>query len=81
MPARIVTLTLNPAVDLACTADSVVPVHKIRATAEQFDPGGGGINVARTLRALGGHALAVLMAGGRTGLFLRELLDEKGMNP
>ncbi len=78
-PPRIVTLTLNPAIDLACKANSVVPVHKIRTTAEQFDAGGGGINVARVLRTLGVDALAILMAGGTTGQFLRELLDEKGI--
>ena len=76
---RIVTLTLNPAIDLACMAHSVVPVHKIRTTAEQFDAGGGGINIARVLRTLGTDALAILMAGGATGQFLRELLDEKGI--
>ncbi len=78
-PPRIVTLTLNPAIDLACMAHSVIPVHKIRTTAEQFDAGGGGINVARVLRTLGMDALAILMAGGATGQFLRELLDEKGV--
>jgi 6-phosphofructokinase 2 len=78
-PPRIVTLTLNPAIDLACIAQSVVPVHKIRTTAEQFDAGGGGINIARVLRTLGVDALAILMAGGATGQFLRELLDEKGL--
>lgn len=60
-------------------AHSVVPVHKIRTTAEKFDAGGGGINVARVLRTLGMDALAILMAGGATGQFLRELLDEKGV--
>lgn len=79
MPARIVTLTLNPAVDLACEADSVQPTRKVRTTSEQFDPGGGGINVARVVNELGGESLAVLMAGGATGQFLRELLDREGV--
>jgi 6-phosphofructokinase 2 len=74
--SRIITLTLNPAVDLACEADSIVPTRKVRTSAEQFDPGGGGINVARVVRELGGEALAVLLAGGGTGRFLQELLDE-----
>ena len=78
-PPRIVTLTLNPAIDLACKAHTVVPGQKIRTTAEQFDAGGGGINIARVLHTLGTDALAILMAGGTTGQFLRELLDEKGI--
>jgi 6-phosphofructokinase 2 len=77
--ARIVTLTLNPAVDLATTAPAVRPTHKIRTTGEHVDPGGGGINVARVVHALGGETLAVLCAGGATGRFLTELLDEAGV--
>jgi len=77
--ARIVTLTINPAVDLACEAESVRPTRKIRTTAEQFDPGGGGVNVARVVNELGGESLAVLLAGGATGQFLRELLDREGV--
>src|SRR5579871_478683 len=45
--APIVTLTMNPAIDLSCMAESVSPTHKIRTFDEQLDPGGGGINVAR----------------------------------
>ena len=41
MPHRIVTLTLSPAVDLACTAPYIRPTHKIRSFNERFDPGGG----------------------------------------
>jgi 6-phosphofructokinase 2 len=63
----IVTLTLNPSIDAACQADQVHPIHKIRTSEERFDPGGGGINVARVIRELGGEALAVYFAGGITG--------------
>ncbi len=79
MTPRIVTLTLNPAIDLASAAPSVRPVHKIRTSGEHVDPGGGGINVARVVHALGGDALAVLVQGGATGRFLTELLDEAGV--
>jgi 6-phosphofructokinase 2 len=75
MSARVVTLTLNPAVDLASTAENVVPTHKIRTFNEQVDAGGGGINVARVIRALGGEALALIMTGGATGRLIEELLD------
>lgn len=73
--ARIVTLTLNPAVDIACTAPAVVPTHKIRTSDERFDPGGGGINVARVLHALGCDALALIMTGDVTGQLVEELLE------
>ena len=76
---RIVTLTMNPAVDLACTAASVRPTHKIRTFDERFDPGGGGINVARVAHALGGDSRALILTGGVTGRLVEELLDEGGV--
>ncbi|UFN47313.1 1-phosphofructokinase family hexose kinase [Roseomonas sp. OT10] len=77
--ARIVTLTLNPSIDIACEAEKVMPIRKIRTTNERQDPGGGGINVARVVTAFGGDALALVLAGGVTGQFLSELLEEGGV--
>ena len=79
MTARIATLTLNPAVDLACTAAAVRPTHKVRTFDERLDPGGGGINVARVIHALGGEALALIATGGVTGRLIEELVDEAGV--
>src|SRR5579864_8933195 len=79
MQPRLITLTLNPALDLAADADSVVPTHKIRMHHEHADPGGGGINVARVLHALGGDTLAIIAAGGASGRVLEEMLDEAGV--
>ncbi|MGG5888962.1 1-phosphofructokinase family hexose kinase [Falsiroseomonas sp. HC035] len=75
----ILTLTANPSVDLACEAEAVRPVRKIRTKNERFDPGGGGVNVARVVRELGGQALAVLLAGGVTGRLIEELVDAAGI--
>ena len=79
MQQRIVTLTLNPTVDIASDADAVQPVRKIRTRAETFDPGGGGVNVSRVVRELGGDTLAVILAGGISGRLLEELLDQGGV--
>lgn len=76
MPPRIITLTLNPALDIACTARRVVHTHKIHTRDDHLDPGGGGINVARVLNELGGDTLAVMMAGGVTGALIEEFLNE-----
>ena len=78
-PPRIVTLTLNPAVDFVSTAPALGATHKIRTHDEHVDPGGGGVNVARVVHALGGETLAVFAAGGVTGRFLGELLQEAGV--
>ncbi|WP_421999268.1 1-phosphofructokinase family hexose kinase [Reyranella sp.] len=74
MPARIATLTVNPAVDMATVAPSVRPGHKIRTFDERYDAGGGGINVARVVGELGGQALALFASGGVTGRFVEEFL-------
>ncbi len=79
MAPRILTLTLNPTVDVAADAPAVQPVRKIRTTNESFDPGGGGVNVSRVLRELGGETLALVLAGGVTGHLLAELLAEGGV--
>lgn len=79
MNARIVTLTLNPAVDIACATPIVRPEHKLRTSGEHYDPGGGGVNVARVIHDLGGQARAIILVGGATGLLYEELLGAHGV--
>ncbi|WP_218003955.1 1-phosphofructokinase family hexose kinase [Nocardia pneumoniae] len=75
----IVTLTMNPAVDLATRVAKVVPVDKMRCAAPRFDPGGGGINVARTVAALGVEVMAVFPSGGYSGKLLEQLVRDAGV--
>jgi 6-phosphofructokinase 2 len=75
----IVTLTLNAAIDGAAEAEAIRPIHKIRTWAERYDPGGGGINVARVIKELGGSALAVYLSGGATGPILDQLVQAAGI--
>ncbi|WP_237151490.1 1-phosphofructokinase family hexose kinase [Oryzibacter oryziterrae] len=75
----IVTLTLNPSIDDTAEADVVRHTHKIRITAEQYDPGGGGINVTRVIKELGGNSIALYMSGGTTGQVFDELLGSRGI--
>ncbi len=75
----ILTLTLNPALDLAAHAAEVRPVHKIRLSGEHFDPGGGGVNVARAAHRLGAAVRALFLAGGPTGALIGELLAAEGV--
>lgn len=76
---RIVTLTMNPALDITTSVDVVQPTSKLRCSATRYDPGGGGVNVARIAHALGGSAFAVLPAGGSHGGLLTRLLSEAGV--
>jgi 6-phosphofructokinase 2 len=77
--AAIVTSTMNPALDIATSTQRVEPAHKLRCTAPRYDPGGGGINVARAVHALGGEAVAIFPAGGAAGEMIRHMLDEEGV--
>lgn len=77
--ARIVTVTMNPALDISTCAEVVVPTDKIRCSTARYDPGGGGINVARVARALGAAVVAMFPAGGASGDLITELLESAGL--
>ncbi len=77
MHDRIATLTMNPAIDATTRVDHVREGEKLRCEEPRRDPGGGGINVARAVVELGGEALALYPAGGRTADWLGDLLDEE----
>lgn len=72
--ARIYTLTLAPSLDSATLTAQIYPEGKLRCTAPVFEPGGGGINVARAIVHLGGQATAIFPSGGATGEHLCALL-------
>jgi 6-phosphofructokinase 2 len=76
---RIVTLTLNPALDKSTSVERFVPEQKLRCQPLQMDAGGGGINVSKGIRKLGGQSIAVFPAGGHTGTILRQLVEAAGI--
>ena len=49
---RIVTLTMNPALDIATSTATVQRTEKLRCSAARYDPGGGGVNVAHVADVL-----------------------------
>ncbi len=75
----IITVTVNPALDRSAVVDHVIADRKLRCSAPDRDPGGGGINVSRALHRLGGQSQAIYTAGGATGEQLSELLSEEGI--
>lgn len=77
---KIVTLTLNPALDKSTAIDRLQPEKKLRCDQPTFDPGGGGINVSRAIKILGGESLAIYAAGGMEGEKLKELLTGEGID-
>lgn len=66
---------MNPAIDVSASVPYVIPGEKLRCGPPKYEPGGGGINVARAIQRLGGESLALFPAGGPAGLLLCSLLD------
>ncbi|MGL4205932.1 MAG: 6-phosphofructokinase II [Aeromonadaceae bacterium] len=75
----IATLTFSPSLDSATVTERLYPEGKLRCAQPVFEPGGGGINVARAIKRLGGEALAIYPAGGPTGEHLSALLKAEGL--
>lgn len=75
----ILTVTLNPALDLETETPLLEPGHKLRCSEPRRDPGGGGINVARAVTLLGGQATAILAAGGGAGDTIAARLEADGI--
>lgn len=76
----IVSITLNPTIDKSSSVDRVVAERKLYCKPPRFEPGGGGVNVSRAIKKLGGKSLLLYPAGGMTGKRLQELLDEEGLD-
>lgn len=74
---KILTITLNPSIDKSIMVAALIPDQKLRCYATKFEAGGGGINVARAIKRLGGEPTAWFLAGGYFGDFLTALIKKK----
>jgi len=76
----IITLTINPCIDTSSSVKQVVPENKLRCRSPFYEPGGGGINVSRAIKRLGGESLALCTSGGLYGEMLQKLLANEKVN-
>jgi 6-phosphofructokinase 2 len=74
---NIVTVTFSPCIDKSTSVPALIPEKKLKCAAPKLEPGGGGINVARAIIKLGGEAIAVYPAGGYTGKYFNQLLEDE----
>jgi 6-phosphofructokinase 2 len=77
--ADILTVTMNPALDVSAGTRQVHPTSKLRCDSVQRHAGGGGVNVARVVHRLGGDCAALCMVGGPSGEMLTTLLQAEGV--
>ncbi|HBA71616.1 MAG: phosphofructokinase [Geobacteraceae bacterium GWC2_55_20] len=76
----IITLTMNPAIDKSANVAQVIVERKLYCHSPRFEPGGGGVNVSRAIRKLGGESMALFPCGGPTGEYLLDLLKQEGLD-
>ena len=75
----ILTVTLNPAVDLYLSVEELSVDDVNRVLWFRRDPGGKGINVSRVIHELGGKSIALSLLGGETGEEIFRHLHAKGI--
>lgn len=76
----IVTITMNPALDKSTTVPKLAPEKKMRCTQMITEAGGGGINVSKAIKKLGGDTIAIFPSGGMNGKKIEEYLSAQGIN-
>lgn len=75
----IITVTMNPAIDKTVDIGTLVPGGLNRINRVEYDAGGKGINVSKTIRELGGSSIAAGFLGGNNGKTIASVLKEKGI--
>lgn len=75
--SSIVTITFSPCIDRYATVAQLIPDSKLKCSSSVLQPGGGGINVARVVKKLGGEVTAIYPSGGYTGAHFNRLLAKE----
>lgn len=73
----IITVTMNPAIDKTVEIDQLLPGGLNRIRKVEYDAGGKGNNVSKTIRELGGTSIATGFLGGNAGKTIQSVLDKK----
>lgn len=74
---NLITLTLNPAIDVHCQTDTFVPFHENLAEVTSRDLGGKGINISRALYANSVFSIPVIVVGKESYAEFQEGLNHQ----
>ena len=72
-----ITVTMNPAIDKTVEIPLLRAGGLNRIQKVEYDAGGKGINVSKTIRELGGESIAAGFLGRNAGRIIQHVLDEK----
>ena len=72
----IITVTMNPAIDKTLDVENFTGGAVHRVTNVIQDAGGKGINVSKTVQALGGETIATGFLGGSAGRMIEHALNQ-----
>lgn len=75
----IVTVTMNPAIDKTVEIDTLLPGGLNRIQKVEYDAGGKGINVSKTVCEMGGTTIATGFLGGNAGKTIENVLRDKNI--
>ena len=75
----IVTVTMNPAIDKTVEIGYLQQGGLNRISKVEYDAGGKGINVSKTICEIGGKSIATGFLAGNAGRTIKNVLDEKGI--
>jgi 6-phosphofructokinase 2 len=76
----VLAIALNPTVDISSVAKHVEATHKVRTRESRWHAGGGGVNVARVIKRLGGEPKLLISSGGAAGALVEDSLKRKGIS-
>lgn len=75
----IITVSMNPAIDKTVEVSRLLPGGLNRILKVEYDAGGKGINVSKTIRELGGESIATGFLGGNAGKTIENILNERNI--
>ncbi|MCI7814615.1 MAG: 1-phosphofructokinase family hexose kinase [Lachnospiraceae bacterium] len=75
----IVTVTMNPAVDRTVLLDHLEKGGLNRILGKKTEAGGKGINVSKTIKALGLKSIATGLIGGKGGKMIEKMMHDQGI--
>jgi 1-phosphofructokinase family hexose kinase len=77
----ILTVTLNPCIDLLLGTRGLLPYDTNRVLTREEDAGGKGTNLSRVAAELGATTTACVLLGGGTGAHVQRVLELQGVTP